>query len=173
MKYLDHTAYLNSEDLYILVHPFFDEHTVSQNYNNYLKKVIAEHEGPILTLEDEIGFDNTVKFVKDTFPFAARFFIKTKPCNTNPKNMTFKKLYEFIRFINSDKQIGLMGGFYDGNTGNGYKNGCLGSLEYLLNANEFKTYAIEECTFTRASPYFNLITNSPFPLFKKIKLLDY
>lgn len=149
VKYLDHTSYLNCENLYMLVHPFFDEDAVAQDYNENLKDILGNHEGPILTLEDEVSFDSTVKFVKDTFPLAARFFIKTESCDCKPHRMNENKFFDFIRELSDNKPIGLMGGYYNGNICSGLSCGCLGSLDFIMKERNFKTYILEGCIYVR------------------------
>jgi hypothetical protein len=121
------------------------------DYMSKLENLVKTNEGPLIVLETQNSFHNTVSRFTKLGRKAESYFIKTLPGDPNPLEMPASELLAFLSFFNQHP-IKLVGGYYweDCKWPGGVLKrpwGCLGYTEYKLYSNNITYKVLKDITF--------------------------
>lgn len=104
----------SSKPLVIGVHPFYyrnDKKEENQQYVQGVERLVLEHDGPIMILEESPLLEKTAKEIEKFGRTNGIFFVNTQENSPNPAELYWKELFDYVNRL-SNGEVRLFGGEY-------------------------------------------------------------
>ena len=138
------------ENLVVAVHPFYRANCYQNTYDSYLvglNELISSRQGLIVTFEEHSRINRTLEHYAKLGVRKNRLFIRTRESMPRPRDVTWRRMINYLDKLRNGGPIELFGGYFYGREPFHKWGGCLGDVAFKLNKRGIPLVFLDDLIF--------------------------